>query len=53
LYRSLLNEESGDLRVDQFAGPVVVDGEVLSHQSLTAISRSDVIMSFANQCKFE
>ncbi|RWS23434.1 bone morphogenetic protein 7-like isoform X1, partial [Leptotrombidium deliense] len=49
LYKSLLDEESGDLKVDEKHGPVIIEGEVLSKISLHAINDSDVIMSFVNQ----
>lgn len=51
LYESFLDEESGNLKVDEAHGPVVIEGEVLSNNSLHAINVSDVIMSFTNQSK--
>ncbi|RWS13377.1 bone morphogenetic protein 7-like isoform X1 [Dinothrombium tinctorium] len=49
LYESLLDEESGNLKVDENQGPIIIEGEVLSKMSLNAINDSDVIMSFVNQ----
>ena len=51
LYHSLLDEETGELRINQLDQHVEVDGEVLSRQSLAAINQSDVIISFSNQRK--
>jgi hypothetical protein len=52
LYKSFLDEESGNLKINEALGPVVIEGEVLSNNSLHAINDSDVIMSFVNQSKF-
>jgi len=53
LYKSFLDEESGNLKINEALGPVVIEGEVLSNNSLHAINDSDIIMSFVNQSKFE
>lgn len=52
MYTSLLDDESGHLKVDGSHGPVVFEGEILTSNSLRAINSSDKIMSFKNQCKF-
>ncbi|CAG2165999.1 unnamed protein product [Oppiella nova] len=48
LYKSFLDEDSGNLKINSKA-PVVIEGEVLSNNSLHAINDSDIIMSFVNQ----
>ena len=50
LYKSFLDEDSGNLKINSKA-PVVIEGEVLSNNSLHAINDSDIIMSFVNQSK--
>ena len=51
LYKSFLDEESGNLKINDNRAPVVFEGEVLSNNSLNAINDSDIIMSFVNQSK--
>lgn len=51
MYNSLLDDQSGNLKVDQSKGPIEFEGEVLSNNLLKAINTSDTIMSFKNQCK--
>ncbi|CAG2107444.1 unnamed protein product [Medioppia subpectinata] len=49
LYKSFLDEDSGNLKITSSKAPVVIEGEVLSNNSLNAINDSDIIMSFVNQ----
>lgn len=49
MYHSLLDVDTGELKVNQLDQHVDVDGEVLSQQSLMAINQSDVIISLSNQ----
>ncbi|XP_054156534.1 bone morphogenetic protein 7-like [Oppia nitens] len=50
LYKSLLDKDSGNLKIgNNYKEPVVLEGEMLSNNSLHAINDSDIIMSFINQ----
>ena len=51
MYNNLLDQESGELKVDA-RKPVVFEGETLSRNSLRAINTSDIIRTFSNQRKF-
>lgn len=51
MYNSLLDDQSGHLKVDDSQGPIEFEGEVMNNNLLRAINSSDTIMSFKNQCK--
>lgn len=51
MYNSLLDDQSGHLKVDDSQGPIEFEGEIMTNNLLRAINSSDTIMSFKNQCK--